>query len=114
VLLGPGMPRPRALLLTLTLAATATTAGCHYGAVSTTGAEFRSQEYDDPWERAARMSAAQDLRCPANLQVSPLSDGKFPHSEYMVDGCAQRAVYKCTPASLTQTCQMQLVAKFAK
>jgi hypothetical protein len=38
----------------------------------------------------------------------------YPASDYYADGCGKRAVYRCNPASLTQTCAMLLVAKFDK
>lgn len=108
------MSPSRVALGAIVFVAGVASAGCHYGAISTTNTEYRSQEFADPWEQAARESAARDLRCSSDLQVGTLRDGKFPHAEYMVDGCAQRVVYKCAPASLTQTCRMQLEAKFAK
>jgi len=107
------MSTSRSLLLTLSLVVPS--AGCHYGAISTVGTTYASQQYDNPWERAARESGAHDLRCPNEpIKVMALQDGKYPSSEYAADGCGQRAVYKCSPASLSQTCEMLLVARFPK
>jgi hypothetical protein len=103
------MTSSRAITLPFALAL----AACHYGAVATTGTLYQSHEFDDPWERAARDSAAQDLPCPRDaVRVTAVAEGKYPYSEHRAEGCGKHAVYRCAPASLTQTCEMILVARF--
>jgi len=102
-------------ILAALLSAPALLLGCsfHCGAVATTGATYMSQQYDSPWQEAARDSAAHDLHCAKeSVTVAILSNGKSPASDYLADGCGKRANYHCAPASLTQTCTMVLVSKF--
>jgi hypothetical protein len=38
--------------------------GCHFGAISTAGTTYMSQDYDNPYLQAVRGSGLQDLKCP--------------------------------------------------
>jgi hypothetical protein len=89
-------------------------AGCHYSAVSTAGVAFPSDEYDNPFVAAARASGVKDLNCPSKfVRVTTLTEYRV-HDDFVVDGCGQRAVYRCAPGSLTQTCPMLLMSRFAR
>ena len=85
--------------------------GCvNFGAISSAGTTYTSQEYGNPFIQAVRDSGAHDLKCPKE-QISTMNTGG--ELEFAAEGCGQRSVYRCSFTG-GRVCQLVLISKFAK